>query len=225
MICCCLSALFVICRRSRERRDILICQGLGTTSSVITARFETTSTADCKPSCSICLDLYARFLRSKSSNDKHVDLAMNELICQWSENWPMNVHWQTNDVDWPMLVIGQWTGTLPIVMPYRANPSNPRFRCPAIFALLPAKLLDHLPVCHKPRDSVSEIRTAEPVNSVSSPPSFAAGNHPSPRVATGIAVTPANKPSVHPIVPHPAFWTIDPAQTGPSRSPDAKAML
>ena len=38
----------------------------------------------------ICLSSHARFLQNKSSNSKHVDLAINEMICQWSEYRPMN---------------------------------------------------------------------------------------------------------------------------------------
>ena len=33
---------------------------------------------------------YAKFLRNKNNNNKHVDLTMNEMICQWFEYWSMN---------------------------------------------------------------------------------------------------------------------------------------
>ena len=64
----------------------------GQTSMGLIAEFglETTFTAGCKLSCSIGLGLYARLLQNKSSNNKYVGLTMNELICQWSEYWPMN---------------------------------------------------------------------------------------------------------------------------------------
>ena len=56
------------------------------------AKFETKTTliANCKLSCSIDFDLYARLLQNKSSSNKHVDLTMNELICQWFEYWSTN---------------------------------------------------------------------------------------------------------------------------------------
>ena len=43
-----------------------------------------------KSSCPLCFNSYARFLQNKSNSNKHVDLAINETICQWFEYWSMN---------------------------------------------------------------------------------------------------------------------------------------
>ena len=69
--------------------------------SNMTAEFETAFTA-------MFVLAHARFLQNKSSSNKHVDLTMNEMVCQWSEYWSMNAFiCQQTFIDERTTLIGQ----------------------------------------------------------------------------------------------------------------------